>query len=118
MHMVKLAKPRRNRVHQMHPRAIPRGRERLPLHFMANGGDQVTIRITARVLDLPINTNGRQVENDAQATISAPTDPNAPGGTLNAGDSALADIVVPRYLLDKAVDRIALAAFLKVEGAT
>ena len=71
---------------------------------VSDGGDQVTIRITARVLDLPINTNGRQVENDAQAAIFSPSDPTAPGGTVTAGDSALADIVVPRYLLDKAVD--------------
>ena len=42
---------------------------------VANAGDQVTIRITARVLDLPINVNGRRSENDAQATIASPTDP-------------------------------------------
>ncbi len=74
---------------------------------LSNADDQVTIRITARVLDLPINTNGRQVENDAQGTISSPTAPGAPGGTVTAGDSSVADIVVPRFLLDKAVDRTA-----------
>jgi fimbrial isopeptide formation D2 family protein/uncharacterized repeat protein (TIGR01451 family) len=73
---------------------------------VSDAGDQVTVRITARVLDLPINTNGRQVENDAQGTISAPTDPTVPGGTVTATDSTLADIVLPTYLLDKAVDRL------------
>ncbi|BDG73590.1 beta strand repeat-containing protein [Roseomonas fluvialis] len=74
---------------------------------VTDGADQVVVRITARVLDLPINTNGRQVENAGEATIAAPTDPTAPGGTVVANDSAVADIVVPRYLLDKAVDQVA-----------
>lgn len=72
---------------------------------LSNADDQVTLRITARVLDLPINTNGRQVENDAEAAISSPTDPTATGGTVTAADRAAADIVLPRLQIDKAVDR-------------
>ncbi len=73
---------------------------------VTDAGDQVTIRISARVLDVPFNLNGRRVENGAEATISSPSAPGVPGGTVTDTDSAAAEIVVPRFLLDKAVDHV------------
>ncbi|MBX9699469.1 MAG: isopeptide-forming domain-containing fimbrial protein, partial [Acetobacteraceae bacterium] len=72
---------------------------------VSDAGDLVTVRITARVLDLPINTVGRIVDNSASAVAASPSDPGAPGGTLTAADSVPAAIVLPNFTVDKAVDR-------------
>ncbi|MBX9698584.1 MAG: DUF11 domain-containing protein, partial [Acetobacteraceae bacterium] len=71
----------------------------------ANAGDLVTLRISARVLDLAVNVSGRIVTNDADATISSPTNPAAPGGTVTDDAAVPAAIVEPALALDKAVDR-------------
>jgi fimbrial isopeptide formation D2 family protein/uncharacterized repeat protein (TIGR01451 family) len=73
---------------------------------VTDAGDQIVIRISAIVLDLPFNVNGRQVVNTAQAVDSSPSNPGAPGGTIILDASAAAEIVVPRFLLDKTVDNV------------
>ncbi len=72
---------------------------------LSDAGDLVTVRISARVLDVAQNVAGRLATNAATATASAPTDPGAPGGTLTDAASATAAIVEPALALDKAVDR-------------
>jgi uncharacterized repeat protein (TIGR01451 family)/fimbrial isopeptide formation D2 family protein len=66
--------------------------------------DVIRIRIAARVLDEPINTDGRPAANSATAQVTAPTDPSAPGGTLTDNDSADVDIVLPALDIAKSVD--------------
>ncbi|MBR0649618.1 isopeptide-forming domain-containing fimbrial protein [Roseomonas terrae] len=73
---------------------------------VTNAGDQIVIRISAVVIDVPLNVNGRQVINAAQAIDFSPSNPGAPGGTITLDASAAAEIVVPRFLLDKTVDHV------------
>ncbi len=72
---------------------------------VSDAGDLVTIRIAARVQDLPVNTEGRLLTNDAGATASSPSNPGVPGGTLTAADDVTAAVVIPRFDMTKAVDR-------------
>ncbi len=69
--------------------------------------DRIVIDIAARVLDVPINVNGREVVNNAVLTASSPSAPDVPGGTITRDAEAAAEIVVPRFVLDKAVDHTA-----------
>jgi len=73
---------------------------------VTNAGDQVVIQISAIVLDVRFNLNGRVVDNVAEATVSSPSAPGVPGGTVVDTDNALAELVVPRYLIDKAVNQL------------
>ena len=67
--------------------------------------DTITIEITARVADVPSNQSGTLLANDAALTVTAPTAPGNPGGTLVAGASAGAEVVAPLLTIEKSADR-------------
>ncbi len=69
------------------------------------GDDTVVIDIQARVADVPGNIGGHVLDNAATTTISSPTNPTAPGGTIAASAGAVAEVVTPALALDKTADK-------------
>ena len=67
--------------------------------------DTITIEVMARVADLPSNQAGTLLVNDSRLTVTAPTAPDNPRGTLVAGAVAGADVVAPLLAIDKSADR-------------
>ena len=67
--------------------------------------NSITVEVTARVADVAGNQAGTLLVNGAVATLTSPTNPGAPGGTLTSGDSTGADVVTPVLVIDKAADR-------------
>jgi uncharacterized repeat protein (TIGR01451 family) len=62
-------------------------------------GDQVVVEIVARLNAGP--DAGTVLTNAAEASVTAPTDPTAPGGTLTASDAASAEAVAAVLVFDK-----------------
>ncbi|MCZ8147710.1 MAG: isopeptide-forming domain-containing fimbrial protein, partial [Roseomonas sp.] len=67
------------------------------------GDGTILVDVVARVADVAANVAGRPLVNMAEATVSSPTSPGAPGGTLSATDTAPADVATPVLVFDKAV---------------
>jgi large repetitive protein len=65
------------------------------------GDGTVTIEVVARTRDAAGNVAGAVLTNAAEAVVTAPTDPQAPGGTLTDAAEISVEIVEPEVIVIK-----------------